>query len=69
MQKTLFPRSWNVEKVVNSIRHVAQNPNETVVKKNGERILTGVFDGVTIVLRVDPNNFVRAAYPEVSRSK
>ena len=68
-QKTLFPRAWNIAKVVESIRYVAQNPKEVVTRKNGEKVVSGVFDGVTIVLRVSPENVIRSAYPEIQRSR
>lgn len=69
IQKTLFPRAWNVATIVDAIKSIASHPDEVLVKKNGERILAGVFRDCRIEIRVMPDNTIHSAYPVMPSKK
>ena len=69
IQKTLFPRAWNVATIVDAIKSVASHPDEVLVKKNGERILAGTFRDCRIEIRVKPDNSIHSAYPVMPSKK
>lgn len=69
LQKTLFPRAWNVATIVEGIKHVASQPEAVLVKKNGERILAGTFRGCRIEIRVQADNLIHSAYPVMPSRK
>lgn len=61
---TEFPASWTREQIVERFLHVARFPDETPTRlPSGVWRTVGVRAGVRIVVLLDPDGGVRAAFP------
>jgi hypothetical protein len=63
--KMKFPRSWDDDKIINTIRDVATRPGRPPIRRDDDRwVCTGTRDNVDITVILDPDGAVRAAWPE-----
>jgi hypothetical protein len=62
--KTVFPESWDENKIMARSEDGAKNPDQRpILQENGRYLVTGTRDGVTIEVIVNQDGTVRTAYP------
>ena len=62
--KTLFPRDWSDDTVLERVRDVARRPDFAPRRQDNDRwVCEGVREGVCIQVVVDPDGAVRTALP------
>jgi hypothetical protein len=65
MAKKKFPPYWNDEKIVEAVHEVALRPDVTPVRlANGRWECRGIRESVEVVVVLDLDGGVRAAWPE-----
>jgi hypothetical protein len=62
--KTEFPASWSDDDILEAIRQVAENGTvDRPAHRDGDLVIVGEVNGVTIKVVVQPNGEVRTGYP------
>jgi len=63
--KTTFPESWDDDKIIDEIEHVAKNPDvpPTYDEEWASWKVTGHRDGVDICVYVEPGGMIRTGFP------
>ncbi|RZQ65092.1 EndoU domain-containing protein [Amycolatopsis suaedae] len=61
--KTEFPDDWDDPQITNNVVSVARNPDSVELQSNGRYKLSGVRDGVHIIVIVMPDGRVWTAWP------